>query len=83
MIDPSMSETSRPAVTVYTRNGCHLCDDAIELLRRHGIQPDLVEVDQDPELAARYTDCVPVAVIDGKQRFRGRVNEILLRRLLR
>jgi glutaredoxin len=83
MIDSSNSETSRRAVTVYTRKGCHLCDEAIDLLHRYEIQPDVVEIDEDSELSARYTDCVPVVVIDGKQRFRGRVNEVLLRRLLR
>ena len=33
-------------------------------------------------LVAKYTTCVPVVVIDGHERFRGRVNEVLLRRLL-
>jgi hypothetical protein len=33
-------------------------------------------------LLQRYTNCVPVIVIDGKERFRGRIDERLLRRLL-
>jgi glutaredoxin len=78
-----MPNAATPQVTVYTRKGCHLCHDAIELLRRYDIEPMLVDVDADAQLVARYTDCVPVVVIDGKQRFRGRVNEVLLRRLLR
>ncbi|MBC8351395.1 MAG: glutaredoxin family protein [Planctomycetes bacterium] len=67
---------------LYTRQGCHLCDDAHEILRRHGLVPRSVDIDCDPELVAKYTECVPVVVIDGQERFRGRVNEILLRRLL-
>lgn len=72
-----------PEVVVYTRQGCHLCHEAEQLLRRHGLSPDLVDIDADPALLARYTDCVPVVVIDGQERFRGRVNEVLLRRLLK
>ncbi|HUG70048.1 MAG TPA: glutaredoxin family protein [Pirellulaceae bacterium] len=67
---------------LYTRQGCHLCDHAREVLVRHGLSPLAVDIDADPELVAKYTDCVPVVVIDGRERFRGRVNEVLLRRLL-
>jgi glutaredoxin len=69
-------------VTIYTRAGCHLCDDARELLERNGLTPELIDIDADPALCERYTTCVPVVIIDGKERFRGRVNEVLLRRLL-
>lgn len=72
-----------PAETIlYTRRGCHLCDDAKLLLLRHGLSPQEIDVDQDPELRARYDECVPVVVIDGRERFRGRVSEVLLKRLL-
>jgi glutaredoxin len=67
---------------LYTRQGCHLCDDACEVLERHGLKPHVVDIDADPDLVAKYTDCVPVVFIDGRERFRGRVNEVLLRRLL-
>ena len=66
---------------VYSRNGCHLCEQAEELLRRYDFQVETVDVDQDPELKGRYGQCVPVVVIDGRERFRGRVSEVLLRRL--
>jgi glutaredoxin len=69
-------------VVLYTRAGCHLCDDARDLLVRHGLRPEPVDIDADAELRARYDTCVPVVVIDGVERFRGRVNEVLLRRLL-
>lgn len=70
-------------VVLYTRAGCHLCDDARDLLERHGLSPESVDIDADPKLRERYDCCVPVVVIDGVERFRGRVNEVLLRRLLR
>jgi glutaredoxin len=71
-----------PEVLLYTRVGCHLCDTAKELLERHGLKPRLVDVDADPALRQKYDQCVPVVVIDGKERFRGRIDERLLRRLL-
>ena len=69
-------------VVLYTREGCHLCEDALSLLKRHGLRPEIVDIDADSQLRQRYDVCVPVVVIDGKERFRGRVDERLLRRLL-
>jgi glutaredoxin len=69
-------------VTLYTRAGCHLCEDVERLLARHGLKPELIDIDADPALRERYNTCVPVVVIDGRERFRGRVNEVLLRRIL-
>lgn len=71
-----------PSVTLYTRTGCHLCEEAQAMLARHGLAPVLIDIDADPVLRERYNECVPVVVIDGKERFRGRVNEVLLKRLL-
>jgi glutaredoxin len=70
-------------VVIYTRAGCHLCDEAREVLQRHGLRPESVDIDSDPDLRSRYGDCVPVVLFDGREHFRGRVNEVLLRRLLR
>ena len=67
---------------LYTRQGCHLCEDACEVLQRYGLRPQLVDIDDDPSLVEKYTNCVPVVVIDGRERFRGRVNEVLLRRIV-
>jgi glutaredoxin len=71
-----------PRVKLYTRQGCHLCDDARALLMKYGLHPELIDIDADPELRQRYTACVPVVEINGRERFRGRVNEVLLARLL-
>ena len=59
-----------------------MCEEAERLLIRHGLSPRLVDIDADAGLREQYTECVPVVVIDGKERFRGRVNEVLLRRIL-
>ena len=74
-------------VLFYTRDGCPLCDEAWEVVeaarRRHGFTLERGDVDADPELAAEYGECVPVVVIDGKVRFRGRVSPVLLERMVR
>jgi glutaredoxin len=69
-------------VVLYTRQGCHLCDIAQETLVRHGLHCQLVDIDLDPELQAKYDLCVPVVAINGRERFRGRIDELLLRRIL-
>jgi glutaredoxin len=69
-------------IVVYTRAGCHLCDEAAALLAGFDLPFESVDIDDDPRLRAQYDQCVPVVVIDGKERFRGRIDELLLRRLL-
>jgi glutaredoxin len=74
-------------VVLYTRQGCHLCDDARAAIeaaaRRHSLKLQTVDVDTDADLVARYGLEVPVVTIDGKVRFRGRINPVLLERLLK
>ena len=73
---------SRPKVVLYTRAGCHLCDSAKALLLRHELSPREVDIDGDPQLTKRFGEWVPVVEIGGKIRFRGQLNEKLLKRLL-
>jgi glutaredoxin len=69
-------------IVLYTRQGCHLCHQAEQLLASYGLRPRLVDIDDDPELRSKFDTCVPVIEIDGQIRFRGRINEVLLRRLI-
>lgn len=69
-------------VILYTRKGCHLCDEALELLENSGLNPQLQDIDADEELRERFNECVPVVEIDGKIRFRGKVDPLLLKRLM-
>ncbi|REK19054.1 MAG: glutaredoxin family protein [Planctomycetota bacterium] len=70
-------------IVLYTRQGCHLCEVAADVLKRHNLSFESIDVDADPELRERYNECVPVVTFDGKERFRGRIDERLLRRLLK
>jgi glutaredoxin len=82
---PSQPGARFKTVRLYTREGCHLCDQAKDtLLQYSAYLPEIEEIDVDrhPEHLEAYAECVPVVEIDGKIRFRGQVNEVLLRRLI-
>ena len=67
-----------PKVTLYTRAGCCLCDDAKQVLldarRRAAFDYEEVDIDRDPELVARYNDEVPVIAINGAKAFKYRLD---------
>lgn len=69
-------------VVLYTRTGCHLCEDALALLAQLGVRPQVVDIDTDARLVEQFHLWVPVIAIDGKVRFRGQINEALLAREL-
>jgi hypothetical protein len=72
-------------LVLFSRGDCCLCDEARSVLAHYReYLPPLVEVDidTDAELKKRFATCIPVIEIDGKVRFRGRVSEVLLRRLI-
>jgi len=66
-----------PTVTLYTRRGCHLCDDAkvvLDLVREtHPFDLAVIDIDTDPALVARYTDEVPVIAVNDRKAFKYRV----------
>ena len=71
-------------ITLYTREGCHLCDDAKAVLDRVREQTGEgyteVDISTDPDLTADYGDRIPVVLLDGKEHGYWRVEE---QRLLR
>ena len=70
-------------VTLYTRSGCHLCDEARGTVARVCLELDEeyveVDIDADPELAGRFGDEVPVTFVDGRQHDFWRVDPARLR----
>jgi hypothetical protein len=71
---------------MYSRHGCHLCENAwIQLKEKQGqyqFQLELVDVDTELELVKLHGEHVPVVLVNEKIRFRGEVNPFLLQRLL-
>ena len=80
-----MSEPAagRPRITLIGRDGCHLCDDAREVVRRvaddTGTAWVEISVDDDPDLLREYSEQVPVVLVDGAQHTFWRVDEQRLR----
>jgi glutaredoxin len=72
--------SGRVEVILYTREGCHLCDQAkaaiLSAESRYRLDIDLreVDIDDDDELHARFTNDVPVIYIRGAEAFRHRVD---------
>ena len=73
-------------VTLYTRPGCHLCDEAKEaiapLLREFGAVLHEVNVDEDMVLKERYGWDVPVIFIGQRKAVKHRVDLAQFRRQL-
>lgn len=67
----AVTEPDEPRVRVLTRAGCHLCDEAITVVRdvcaTTGESFDTLDIDDadDPSLLAAYSDQVPVIFVDG------------------
>jgi glutaredoxin len=74
-------------ITLYTREGCALCDAARSFLASKQREYDYdvweVDVDHDAEALARYSDWVPVAVADGEELFRAAPDYVRLEQRLR
>jgi glutaredoxin len=69
---------SRAAVTLYTRAGCHLCDDAKQVILAARSRADFDyeerDIDAAPELFRLYNEEVPVIAIDGRKAFKYRLD---------
>lgn len=73
-------------VTLYSRPGCHLCDDARAVVARVctelGEEYDEVSIDDDAQLLERFGEEIPVTFVDGRQHDFWRVDEQRLRAAL-
>ena len=77
------------ALTIYSRPGCHLCDEMKAAVRRvagsltASITIEEIDISTDPDLEARYGLEIPVLLVDGKKVAKYRVSDEDLTRLLR
>ncbi len=69
--------TPRASVKLYTRPGCHLCDEARREMAAAGCRDlyelEEIDVDTDPELRRRYGWDVPVVTVNGAHAFKHRL----------
>ena len=58
-------------VTLYSRPGCHLCDEARTILERMRertpFEVDEINIETDDALHARYLERIPVVAVDGEE----------------
>lgn len=80
----SLAEGAR--VLLYGKPGCHLCDDAREVIARVcaevGTSYEEVDITADPILVRRFGEQIPVTFVDGAQHDFWRVDENRLRAAL-
>jgi glutaredoxin-like protein DUF836 len=81
-------DNKRPviALTIYSRPGCHLCDEmkAVVKIVARSVPLNLEEIDisTDPALEARYGLEIPVLLVEGKKAAKYRIGEGELVKLL-
>jgi len=68
-----------PAVVLYGRPGCHLCEDALTVLQRVRARTPFtfqqVDIESDDALLVSYLERIPVVTIDGREMFQLFVDE--------
>lgn len=73
-------------VLYLTRTGCHLCDEALPVVRaeadRVGSTVEVRDIDADERLRADWDTDVPVIIVDGKVHAKYRVDAAALRAAL-
>ena len=76
------------ALTLYSRPGCHLCDEmkvVVQRVARSASEPvtiEVVDISTDPGLETRYGLEIPVLLVNGKKAAKYRVTETELARML-
>jgi glutaredoxin len=69
---------SKARVVIYSRPGCHLCDEAKAVIENSNCSDhftlEVVNIESDEELLQKYRYDIPVVTIDGVQVFKHRVD---------
>ena len=83
---PPGAPSEKLEVTLYTRAGCHLCEEAksqmAPLLLEFGARLREVDIDADPQLRELYNLDVPVIFLAGRKVAKHRVDLKQLKRQL-
>ena len=81
-----MSGAASARVTLYAKPGCHLCEDAREIIERVcaevGTTYEEVDITTSPDLVDAYGEQIPVTLVDGARHDFWRVDEDRLRAAL-
>lgn len=82
----SAAAAGAPRMLLYSRAGCHLCDQAREIVRAVAAASEVAwseqDVDVDAELQDRFGELVPVVLVDGVRQGYWHLDAARLRRAL-
>ena len=74
-------------LTIYSRQGCHLCDEAKDVIERVRQRVDfsleVINVETDPALEREYGEQIPVVLINGNRAYKYHVDEAEFERKVR
>jgi glutaredoxin len=66
-------------IDIYSRPGCHLCDEAKDIIdrvrKRHAFALRVINIEEDPALESAYGMEIPVVFINGSKAFKYHVDE--------
>jgi hypothetical protein len=72
-------DTPSPRIVLYSKPGCHLCEDMRALvdgvLEGSGIDVREIDITQDAALFERFRYDIPVLAVDGAEIARHRISE--------
>ncbi|GHT83631.1 thioredoxin family protein [Betaproteobacteria bacterium] len=78
---------SKGVFTVLSRQWCHLCHDMIAALTpiagQYGWAVEVIDVDQHPELEARWDELVPVLLVGEREICHYHLDEVAVRAAVR
>jgi glutaredoxin len=85
--DERLAASEPRTITLYTRPGCHLCEDAKALIEpmlgEFGATLREVNIDEDAVLRQRYGTDIPVIFIGSRKAAKHRVDPVKFRRQLK
>jgi glutaredoxin len=77
-MEPWQSGTLK-RVTLYSKSGCHLCDDVRALLQElapeYGFHLEETDIEDNDAVFERYRYAIPVVTVDGREVARGKIDE--------
>ena len=77
----------KPVVTIFSRPGCHLCDEAKEAIHNSGCDGEFIleeiNINEDAKLVELYGNDIPVVFINRVKVFKHRVEPREFKRKLR
>lgn len=71
-----------PEFVLYSAIGCQCSQTAASVLKQHGIVPVEMDISSNPTLSEKHQGATPLVLVEGRVRFVGQVDPVLLKRLL-